>query len=319
MGSKRKKSKGLDHTRRQILIFFAVLLGLQAILLFVSIGYKSTETELHNDERALLHAREITHNARVKSNDLYLLAKDAAKFGDLRDIRDYESRTRTSSSDADHEGGGWLQPLLAVMRRLSTRAAAFQDDELSKFEETISKMKVQFAAEKKAVNALKGFFQDIKGEFSIEAPADPKLASQILSDPEYEKTVRDIQKGFSAFLSDLDVRLFAIHKESSRSFRINFILALASILLAATAVAGIFLYRSVSTTIRKLKINARNLTDELGRVNNELHAAVVSREDMRRQLERVSALGGPAAVATPPSPPRDDSQPEFNDFLTRLP
>jgi hypothetical protein len=317
MGKRRKQARGLDDTRRQILIFFSALIVVEAILLFIALGYKAAQSDLHRDERILLGAREIAHNASVKSNELHMLAKDAAASGDPRDIRDYAARARPQPSDADYEGGGSFQIILPFLRQISTPTASFKGDEVPKFEETIARMREQFTSEEKAINALKGFFQDSRGEYAVEAPANPKLATQILTDPEYEKNMRAIQSGFSAFLSQLNVRLFAIHKESSRSFRLNFLIALASILLVATPVAGLLLYRSANATVRKLKINAHNLTDEIGRVNNELRGAVASREQMRRQLESlgVAAIPGPAAAP----PVHDDSQPEFNDFLTRLP
>ena len=352
MPKSRRKKRGPGDIRHQLLIFFAALIVLEGILVFVAIEYRSKQAALRQDAGILLRARELAHNARVKNNELHLLAKDAVAYGDPRSIRDYEARARPQASDAELEGGGVIlrdqpnprardkqpegtrveemprfDPALASsqeqvqtnLRQISTKSVQFQGDELSVFDTALAASKDQRTAEIKAINALKGNFQDRRGEFTIQAPADPKLAAQILSDPEYEKTVRAVQKGFSDFLSTLDVRLFAVHKQSAKTFSLNFIIALSMVLFASTVVVGLLLYRSLNITIRKLKINARNLTDELGRVNNELHAAVVSREDMRRQLERVSALGGPAAVANPPSPPRDDSQPEFNDFLTRLP
>lgn len=335
MGRRSKKDRGISDLRHLLLVFFAALITLQAILFFVAFGYRSSQSELNRDERVLLGARELAHGARVKANELHILAKDAAASGDPRDIRDYEARARPQSSDADYPGNSAVQKTQSSLRQLATRAAAFEGNEVSKFDSALAAAETQRASENKAINALKGFFPDRRGEFTVEAPADPKLASEILSGTEYEKAVRAAQSDFSAFLSALDVRLFAVHKESARAFQINFILVLAGALLAFTPVAGILLYRSTNVTIRSLKVNARKLTDELGRVNTELRTAVASREDFRRRLDRLLAEQGqarnprppaetipqPAAPAAPrPEPEKqDEPQAEIEDLLTRLP
>jgi hypothetical protein len=82
-------------------------------------------------------------------------------------------------------------------------------------------------------------------------------------------------------------------------------------------------------------VNARKLTDELGRVNTELRTAVASREEFRRRLDRIlaeqeqarnpqppaEAVPQPATLAVPrPEPEKqDEPQPRIEDLLTRLP
>lgn len=335
MGRRSKKARGISDLRHLLLFFFGVLITVQAILFFVAFGHRSSQADLNKDERVLLSARELAHSARVKANELHLLAQDAAASGDPRDIRDYETRARPQSSDADYPGNSAVQKTQSALRQLATRAAAFEGNELSKLDTALASADAQRAAENKAINALKGFFPDRRGEFTVEAPADPKLATEILSGTDYEKTVRAVQADFSAFLSALDVRLFAVHKESARGFQVNFLLVLAGALLAFTPVAGILLYRATNVTVRSLKVNARKLTDELGRVNTELRTAVASREEFRRRLDRIlaeqeqarnpqppaEAVPQPPTLAVPrPEPEKqDEPQPRIEDLLTRLP
>lgn len=338
MGRRDQKSRGINDLRHMLLVFFGALVTLQTVQFFVAFGYRSAQLDLSKDERVLLGARELAHNARVKANELHLLAKDAAASADPRDIRDYEARARPDSADADYPGNLALQKTQSALRQLSTRAAAFEGNEFSKLDEALAASEAQRVSENKAIHALKGFFPDRRGEFTVEAPADPKLALEILSGAEYEKTVRAVQADFSAFLSALDVRLFAVHKESSRAFQVNFILVLAGALLACTPVAGILLYRATNVTVRSLKVNARKLTDELGRVNTELRTAVASREEFRRRLDRISAeqeqarsqqrppfettlqpVAPPLAVPQPEPEKKDEPLPAIEDLLTRLP
>jgi len=321
-GKKRKKSRLRNELRHLLLVFFAAIFTVELILLALALGFRSTQAELHRAERLLLSAREMAHKARVKNNDLQLLAADTILGGDRNALREYERRARPEPTDADYPNSEILAKLREGLRTVKTRAATFVGDEIVKFENAISEATKQRQTETKAINALRGLFHDSKGEYTIEANPDPELATQLLMDPEYKKTARAVQSDFSNFLSSLDVRLFAVHKESSKNFRINFIIVLIGILVLSTPVFYILLHRAMNTSIRTLKINVRKLTDELGQVNTELKAAIASREDYRRRLEAGEAAAAEKRKIAPPeqSPPSHDVQePELQDYLTRLP
>jgi methyl-accepting chemotaxis protein len=317
---KRKKSRSRDELRHLLFVFFAVIFTVELILLAIAFGHRSMQSDLHADERLLLSAREMAHKARVKSNDLQLLAADVLQGGDRSALREYDRRARPEPTDPDYPNSETLVKLREGLRKLQTRAAAFVGDEVVKFENALAEAAKQRQTETKALNALRGLFQDSKGEYTIEAEPDPKLAEQLLADPEYKKIARSVQTDFSNFLSALDVRLFAVHKESSKNFRINFVIVLIAALAIATPVFYVLLLRSLNTSIRGLKITARKLTDELGQVNTELKAAITSREDYRRRLEQAEA----ASNRIIPSPQQDSrlhdvQEPELQDYLTRLP
>lgn len=353
-GKKRKKSRTRDEPRLLLLVFFAVLFTVTLILLAIALGYRSNQVELHRDERLLLFAREVAHKARFKSDELHHMAVEALKEGDSKAIQDYDQYKRPEPTDADFpiaqivapwhgrggrgsaaapEGTSFLDllekndvqsvaELREELRKLRSKAAFLSFEEVEKFEDAIKATKVQGDFERKALNALQGVFQDKKGEYTVRGQPDRVLASQILSDPEYNKTVRVVQSNFSSFLSALDVRLFGVHKESAREFRINFTIALIGILVIATPVFYFLLLRALNTSIRALKINARKLTDELGQVNTELKAAIASREDYRRRLVEVETAAADnrinAHLQQSPSS-HDVQEPEFQDLLTRLP
>lgn len=357
-GKKRKKSRTRDELRHLLLVFFAAIFTITLILFATALGYRSTQSELHRDERLLLFAREVAHKARFKSDELHHMAMEAVSDGDSKAIQDYEKYKRPEPTDADfpiaqivapwHGRGGRNDPrgsssagsaqgtnfldllekndvqsvaeLREELRRLRSKAAFLSSEEVEKFENAIKASKAQAEFERKALNALQGVFQDKKGEYTVRGQPDQTLASQILSDPEYNKTVRAVQSDFSSFLSALDVRLFGVHKESAKNFRINFVIVLIAALAIATPVFYLLLLRSLNTSIRGLKITARKLTDELGQVNTELKAAITSREDYRRRLEQAEA----ASNRIIPAPQQDSrlhdvQEPELQDYLTRLP
>ena len=171
MPKSRRKKRGPGDIRHQLLIFFAALIVLEGIVVFVAIEYRSKQAALRQDAGILLRARELAHNARVKNNELHLLAKDAVAYGDPRSIRDYEARARPQASDADFEGGGVIlrdqpnprardnppegarieemprfDPSLAFsqeqvqtnLQQISTKSVQFQGDELSVFDAALA-------------------------------------------------------------------------------------------------------------------------------------------------------------------------------------
>lgn len=323
-GKKRKKSRTLDEPRQLLLVLFAAIFTLELVLLAIALGYRSTQSELHSDARVLLSAREMAHKARVKSSDLHQLAAEAVQGADRAALREYERRARTEAADPDHPNSEILSKLREGLRKLQTRAASFVGDEVVRFEAALAETLKQRQTETKALNALRGLFLDTRSEYTIEGPPDPQLAASLLADPDYKKTIRNVQNDFSAFLSALDVRLFAVHKETAKTFRLHFVIVLIAILVAATPVFYFLLLRAMNHSIRALKINARKLTDDLGHSNAELKAAIASREDYRRRLEQAEAGPAPTTGRIIPAPPRPDivhdiEDPEYDEYLTRLP
>ncbi|MCI5207433.1 MAG: PAS domain S-box protein [Candidatus Electrothrix sp. ATG2] len=96
---------------------------------------------------------------------------------------------------------GEKAPLKKLMRE-----AEFTEDELQLIDEAQTRSDSLVWLERIAMHAMKGIFQDEKGEFSITGVPDPEKARQIVFGKEYHEAKKNIMEPINVFLGLIDRR-----------------------------------------------------------------------------------------------------------------
>lgn len=96
---------------------------------------------------------------------------------------------------------GKLVPLKTLMEQLG-----FTDAEFSKLKEVEEKSNGLVSTETKAMNAVKGLFEDEVGKYTVQKSPDFTLARNLMHDEQYHNYVEEIMKPFSEFNSLLESR-----------------------------------------------------------------------------------------------------------------
>lgn len=130
--------------------------------------------------------------------------------------------------------------------------------------------------EKIAMNAMKGIYQDLNGEFSISGTPDKRLAIDILYGEKYHKAKISIMTPINQFYEKLDKRT-KFHVDQSAN-QLDFTLKI-QIFIFIIVVSAIFLLMLISNRYHKSMVQTLNRrvddrTDELNSTNHELQKAL---------------------------------------------
>jgi len=132
--------------------------------------------------------------------------------------------------------------LLDLMKK-----AGFTDAEFAKLRESAANSDGLIKRETVAMNAVKGLFQDDKGEFTKKGPPDLKMARDLVHDATYHKYKGEIMKPLDEFLVLLDQRTSrtAAAANAKREAAMNLTLGLLVVTLLGMCVPLYIAYRSI--------------------------------------------------------------------------
>lgn len=156
--------------------------------------------------------------------------------------------------------------------------AGFSDVELEKLSEAKKQSDDLTSIEKIAFNAMKGFFADEVGNFTVKGDMDPKLAIRVLHSKEYHAAKMKIMKPIAEFEALLSERIG--NKIALIQSEVTLLQNIALILIAASIAFAIFSFfhirQRVISPIIKLSTIAKQI--ENGELN--IRADVLSSDEL---------------------------------------
>ncbi|HYH19505.1 MAG TPA: methyl-accepting chemotaxis protein [Azospirillum sp.] len=212
--------KGLTIKRTTWILMPTLLVGFLAnIVSFLVLG--DARDALVQAQRDQYQSYLLADELRQSSDDLtrlartYVITGDAkyeAQYWDVLAIRNGEKPRPAdyhriywdfvAASGRKPRGDGETAPLQTLMKR-----AGFTDAEFSKLKQAQANSDGLVGLETKAMNAVKGLFDDGTGKYTVKKAPDFELARTIMHSPEYHKYKADIMAPVDEFNVLLERRL----------------------------------------------------------------------------------------------------------------
>ncbi len=254
-------------------LVFAALLGSLVCFAFL---LARNQKELVASEERRYRSYKLADELRQTSDDLTRLARTYVATGDPVYEEWFHEVVRIRDGDVprpDNYDGIYWDFVLATGQRPGTsgdpvslealmRRMNFTKEEFLKLQESKAKSDALVLLEEKAMNAVKGRFNDAAGEPTVVREPDPEMARLIMFGKEYHQAKAEIMKPISDFMVMLDERMArdirALQKE--RRTYAAMAVGLAGGGLAFTCLASFVLYRRVMVPVRKL-VTAADLVE----------------------------------------------------------
>lgn len=196
---------------------FAALLG---SLVFVSFLLARNQGELEASEERRHQSYKLADELRQTSDDLTRLARTYVVTGDPVFEGYFQEVIRIRNGEAprpDHYDGIYWDFVLATGRRQGSsegpvalevlmKRMHFTEEEFLKLKESKAKSDALVHLEEKAMNAVKGRFNDAAGEPSVVREPDLEMARGLVFGKEYHQAKAEIMKPISEFMVMLDER-----------------------------------------------------------------------------------------------------------------
>ena len=320
--SGRKKGEDLFKMsiRSLFILIFFMFTGLLGSLVYVSYLSAKNQEKLAASEIRRFESYKLADQLRQSSDDLtrfartYVVTGDPVYeqyFHDVLAIRDGE-KPRPENYERIYwdfvvanrnkpTPDGEPVSLHNLMRKMN-----FTAEEFAKLEESKARSDALVRLEEKAMNAVKGKFDDGSGNFTIVKEPDLEMARQIMHGEEYHTAKSAIMEPISDFLALLDARTASEVQDLRQKGRIyaGLMLSLAGVGLAFTLGASLGLYWRVIIPVRKLLAAAEQVgageygkriehasSDELGELASSFnHMTSAIQRDIREREENETAL-----------------------------
>ena len=202
------------------LLIFLVYIGLLGSLVYVSYLSAQNQKKLATSEIRRFESYKLVDQLRQSSDDLtrfartYVVTGDPVYeqyFHDVLAIRDGE-KPRPENYERIYwdfvvanrnkpTPDGEPVSLQYLMRKMN-----FTAEEFAKLEESRARSDALVRLEEKAMNAVKGKFDDGSGNFTIVKEPDLEMARQIMHGEDYHRAKSAIMEPISDFLALLDAR-----------------------------------------------------------------------------------------------------------------
>ncbi len=261
--------------RTMFLLIFFVFMGLLGSLVYVSYLSAQNQKELTASETRRFESYKLADQLRQSSDDLTRLARTYVVTGDPV----YEQyffdvlaiRNGEKPRPENYERIYW--DFVVATRKKPTpdgkpvslqnlmQEMNFTAEEFAKLDESKARSDALVRLEEKAMNAVKGKFDDGSGNFTIAKEPDLEMARQIMHGEEYHRAKSAIMEPIGDFLTMLDVRT-AREVQSLRQkghIYAGVMLSLAGAGLAFTLGAFFVLRWRVIVPVRKLVVAAEQV------------------------------------------------------------
>ena len=250
----------MNTTRRLLVTALLPVLGLLALSVLTFFNQRGLNRSQANRHESLKLAQEL----RASSDELTRLARTYVVTGDPVHEAAYWRVLDIRNGKRPRPDGRTI-PLRTLMERQGFTAA-----ELAKLQESEGNSNALVATERIAMHAVKGEFDDGRGGFTRQGPADAGMAQRIMHDERYHDDKDRIMAPIRQFEEMLDART---ERETDRLRLWGDLLQLAGLALSAAAVV------TVALGIRR---HAQSLRGAIGRLS-------ASSEHVARGATEVSA------------------------------
>ena len=309
-----KTSSTIKVLSRAFLAVFAGLLLIEGILGGMVWYFGTQQMRLLDDQARLFRIREFILGTQSKFEaHTAMTLLEAKQSGSTEPHQPAVAGETISVAD-----------LFLWFSRLGTPDAVFDAKTIESLGIALQKGIELYDEERAALHAAKGVFPNEAGEFIERRDSDGTALKNLAEDTGRGAAWKAIEQSMGGFLAMTDVRLYATAKLSRRCATIlqSSSYAALAILVLATVGGGIFLYLKVREPVNLLKNQTRKAQDTLARLQAELRAVQMERD----QLQFQNASRPPAQAAPSPVMPRTTfEQPEFqaplapDDYITRMP
>jgi methyl-accepting chemotaxis protein len=202
---------------------------------------------------------------------------------------------------------GETKPLLTLMRE-----AGFADAEFQKLEQAKAKSDGLVALETKAMNAVKGLFEDGAGRFTVKREADRQLARDLLHSPEYHRYKAEIMTPVDEFFQLMETRTETAVAEatSMAAAAERWLTGSLAVLLLTLVSSGFVLFLRVMSPLAALRaimaalstgrvdvaVPQASRADEIGEMGRALEVLRQNAIERRRLEEESKAQGSRSAA-----------------------
>ncbi|HEX2866722.1 MAG TPA: HAMP domain-containing protein, partial [Ignavibacteriales bacterium] len=191
---------------------------------------------------------QVAIELRQNSDNLTRLVRTYVVTGDEKYARQYWDLVDIANGKKPRKDGRTIT-FEQMMRELN-----FSEDEFRKIKESNDRSNELVATEERAINAMKGLFQDQYGKYTVQGKPDIELARRLVHDEKYHKFVESINEPIDEFYKLLDKRTQAeVDSHIADSyFYLYVILASILFLLLSQIVNYVMIRRKVNKPIEAL-------------------------------------------------------------------
>ncbi|MCU7501055.1 MAG: HAMP domain-containing protein [Ignavibacteria bacterium] len=158
------------------------------------------QKELNESQEVRYKSYQLALELRQNSEDLTRLARTYVVTGDDKYEKQYWELVDISGGKKPRKDGRTAS-FSQLMKELN-----FSDDEFAKIKESEDKSNELVTTEQKAMNAVKGLFQDANGNYTVKGAPDMELARRLVHDENYNRQRAIILQPIDDFFKMLDNR-----------------------------------------------------------------------------------------------------------------
>jgi methyl-accepting chemotaxis protein len=261
------------------------------LLVLLTLKLDSAQEDLERKQDIRYRSYLLADELRQSSDDLTRLARTYVVTGDTAYEQQYNDILDIRNGKKPRADG----PAIALQELM--KQAQFTDAELTKLREAQANSDVLGKTEVIAMNAVKGLFDDGKGNFTVRAAPNHAMARELMHNAAYHQYKAQIMKPVDEFFVLLDRRTSKAVDDAHQT-ALWFHLIIANLVFMALAIAGggWAIYVKVSRPLYSLRAqilevaSTRNLTrrmddqstDEVGQIANAVnHTLDTFRETVR--------------------------------------
>ncbi|MGE5682536.1 MAG: methyl-accepting chemotaxis protein [Bacillota bacterium] len=269
-----KKMFALIYTVTGLLIIGLIILTMKLI---------NTQKQLNDSQEIRYRSYQVALDLSQMSQDLTRLARTYVVTGDVKYEKQYWDLVDIQDGKKPRKDGR-TATFEQLMKELN-----FSDEEFAKIQGSKEKSVELVKTEEKAMNAVKGIFQDANGSYTVKGTPDLELARRLVHDENYHRQISIIQEPIDEFFKMLDKRTHGTvdsYVEKSYSY-LYLIFGLIVVIVIIQIVSYFIIRRKVNKPIDTLKDATIKVTggdlsvkvdysskDEIGQLSNGFNLMV---------------------------------------------
>lgn len=240
---------------QNVLRSFITLIAVCVVGLFITIIFAViSQKKLIESQEVRFQSAHLAEELMQSSRDLTRLARTYVVTGQSK-YEDEYLKVLDVRNGKKPRPDGKIIAIKTLMENLG-----FSKEEFAKLQEVEDKSNGLVATETKAMNAVKGLFEDSQGNYIIQKDPDLEMARALMHNDQYHKYIEEIMQPFTEFNNLLDSRT----KSTLESFEFWRNLYLAVIAVLIVVIAGLFIAFSrytmslIKDLVKKLKSSFEN-------------------------------------------------------------
>ncbi len=244
-----------------VFILFSILLICMGVLI---VSMLQNQQDLNNAQQTRYLSYLVANEFSLSSQDLTRLARTYATTGDPR----YEAMYHDIIAIRNGEKPGPDGKTISLTQKM--KDLGFSPEEFALLDKALAESNDLVSVEVKAMNAVKGLFDDGTGNYVKGTGPDLVLARDLMFSRQYHDYLTKIDKPVKEFFSHLDHRtkIFCDQLEDKAKFYINMAFLILVIFFISIAFVGWVVYKQVISSASLLaeditEIGTGNLTREV--------------------------------------------------------